>query len=113
MAVIPVFNNFRKYSPPVWFNGDGSVTVELKCAKVDDVQSATIEQVGLAPEKVKDANHDFIAKHVGKIEGLELEDGTKIETFKDVLENGPVELYNWITQAIYSTQKLTLAEVKN
>jgi hypothetical protein len=112
MADIQAFHEFKEYIPALWFNADKTVSIELKCARVVELQEAVISQSSLSPEKVAEANRDFVAKHVGKIKGLTV-DGVPVETFAQLLQNGPVELYSWINEVVYSSQRLSMVEVKN
>lgn len=112
MIELPAFNKLRKFVPRLWFNKDGVVTVELKCAMVEETQASAIEQAGMTPEKVHKMSNEFLAKHVGKIEGLKV-GGVKVESFEDVLKHGPPELYSWIATCINSAETLSREQEKN
>jgi hypothetical protein len=106
------YNEFNEFIPDLWFNDGKEVSVKLKCAKILDIQKEVRTQIGVTPDKIAEMNHEFIKKHVGEINGLSV-GGTPVTSFDDLRENGPNELYSWISSVIYSTQQLSQAEVKN
>jgi hypothetical protein len=75
-----------------------------------DVQAEEETTYGMAERRKK--GHEFIAKYVNTIEGLEV-DGKPVETFDQLRETGPTDLYTWIYTAVLSQERLTKAEIKN
>jgi hypothetical protein len=55
---------------------------------------------------------DLIRSKVAYVKGLTV-DGIEIADFDALYEKAPREFYAWVCQAIYSTQILTDAELKN
>jgi hypothetical protein len=98
--------------PPLWFNDKSEVCVKLKCVpkKDFDVQVEVESTYGMTEKRNK--GHEFIAKYVTSIEGLEV-DGQPVTTFDQLKETGPTDLYTWIYTAVLSQERLTKAEVKN
>lgn len=105
-------NEFHEYIVPLWFNDTKAVTVKLKSASIDNIQKASREQLGMGPEAIAKASHEFVKKHVGEIKNLSV-GGVDVKSFDDLRERGPHEFYSWISTIIYSSQELNKCEIKN
>lgn len=121
MAVLKKVTEFREFIMPFSWNvntakegeEDNRATIELKCAGPVAIQDKTIEQQSMSPEKVAVNNRDFTASHVGKIRNLTLDDGTNIETFKDILDNNLLHIYAWIQTVTMNDAMLSAEQEKN
>lgn len=112
MAELYDYDHVYTVAPPLWFNQDGSVKVKMKVAPQTDIEAqARIEQQLDVETRSKKAQ-EFIASKVLGIEGLTV-GGKEITNFEALRKTGPNELIKWISIAVFSTQILSEAEVKN
>jgi hypothetical protein len=69
--------------------------------------------VDKAKELRRDKSIEFVGSKVAYIEGLEIEGIEGLLTFKDLYNEGPPEIANWVMNAIMTTTELSAAERKN
>jgi hypothetical protein len=103
---------FKEYYPPLDFNKDNIVSVELKIATAPEIQAQGREEMGVGPEKAASMSYEFMKKYVGEIRGLKV-DGKPVTTIDEVRESGLNSLYNWIFSAVTNDQVLRNCEIKN
>ena len=101
-----------KCAPALWFNDECEVVVKLKCVPKKDFDMQTEAESTYGMEERRKKGREFIGKYVASIEGLSV-DGKAVETFEQLYETGPADLYNWIYAAVLSQEMLSKAEIKN
>ncbi len=103
-------------APKVFIGGainDGTVKIHIKAALLEDIEKqARTESVLDAESRGKKA-HEFIGSKVMKIEGLKVKGGSDITSYDQLRKTPATELLNWIASAVFSTQRLSEAEIKN
>lgn len=105
-------SHIYKCTPVGWFNKDGTITVNLKCAPKADCLEHQRNAETYAVEEQAVKQREFIAQFVESIEGLVV-DGKKITTFSDLYKYGPPDVYDWVYTAVLSQKVLTETEIKN
>jgi hypothetical protein len=65
-----------------------------------------------AAKLVSESSAKLVSDRVVKIENMTC-DGNEILTYDDLTKHAPRELVNWIVGAVYSSEVLTEAEIKN
>ena len=98
--------------PPLYFNRDGSVTVQLKVIPQTDLEQQARLEMTLDVEARGKKAQELISSKVGKIEGLTV-GGKPVTTYEELRKSGPNELIKWLQVAVFSTQILSENEVKN
>jgi hypothetical protein len=112
MADLYDYDHVYTVAPPLWFNPDRTVTVQMKVIPQTELeQQARLEAVLDVESRGKKAQ-ELIASKVLKIEGLKVS-GKEVTTYEELRKNGPNELIKWLQMAVFSTQILSEAEVKN
>ena len=106
------YDHVYKCAPKLWFDPEGVVTVELKCAPKKDIDAQARLTTTYGPEETGRSGHEFIDRYVKNIEGLSVE-GEPVTTFDKLRELGPDDLYTWIYVTVMSQERLTKAEIKN
>jgi hypothetical protein len=101
-----------KCQPKEWWNLDGSITLNLKCAPKPDIEGQQRASETYAVEERANKQREFVSSFVVSIEGLVV-DGKPITTFEDLFKCGPPDIYDWAYFAVLSQRMLTDAEVKN
>lgn len=91
---------------------DGSLKVKMKVMPFFDAEKLVVELSALNIEARTKKERDHIGKKVVAIEGLRV-DGKEVTSYEQLMETGPNELVAWIGKAVYNTQLLSEAEVKN
>ena len=101
-----------KCKPVGWFNTDGAITVNLKCAPKADCLDQQRASETYALEEAANKQREFVGQFVESIEGLEV-DGKEIKTFAALYKYGPPDVYDWVYCAVLSQKTLTETEIKN
>ena len=101
-------------SPPILGNdtAEEPFTISIKGIPAKDLDAAVIEQSVMTPDNRAKKSLEMIGKQVVDIENLWIGD-VEIKTFKQLYELAPREIYSWVCAAVYSTEALSEAEVKN
>ncbi len=119
------FNNnehIYKVVPDILGNAesDSPAVFHLKGISQDDFSDAIRRETNIRDNHTREEAAKLIASNSAglvsdrlvKIENLTCE-GKEITNYKELSENAPRELVNWIVAAVYSTEILTEYEIKN
>ena len=99
-------------APPLWFNTDKQVTVQMKVVPQTELEQQARIETTLDMEARGRKAQELIASKIVRIDGLTV-GGKPVTTYEELRKTGPNELVKWLQVAVFSTQILSETEIKN